>query len=205
LAGVPLTLAEISDLRAYERERESFRREVIELKRRRRVSVGPIVTAVFENRTTMRFQVQEMARAERMLSDEQIQAELDVYNPLIPGPGELSLTVFLELTTEEQLRRWLPELVGVERAIELRIGEGASSVVVRAEVEEAHEAQLTREETTASVHYVHFVLSPSLWQPFRAGPAVLAVAHPSYRHEALLPEETRLSLVSDWDGESRES
>src|SRR5205085_11678087 len=83
-----LTLDDIADLRAYERERAEFRERVIALKKLRRVPVGSIVTLVFENLETVRFQIQEMARAERMLSDEQIQGELDFYNPLITGPGQ---------------------------------------------------------------------------------------------------------------------
>ncbi len=198
MPGEGLRIEDISDLRAYEGERESFRREVIELKRARRVGIGPIVTVVFENRTTVRFQVQEMARAERMLTDEQIQAELDVYNPLIPGPGELSLTVFLELTSEEALRRWLPALVGIERSLVLRIGSGSGTEVVPAVVDPQHEAQLTREETTASVHYVRFALSPAEVDKFASGPVVLAVEHPAYRYEAELGERTRASLSADW-------
>ena len=113
----PLTLADIADQRAYERERDEFRARVIAVKKLRRVSIGPVVTLTFESRLTMRFQVQEMARAEKMTTDEQIQHELDVYNRLLPSPGELSATLFLELTSEDQLRTWLPRLVGIERAV----------------------------------------------------------------------------------------
>jgi hypothetical protein len=81
-----LLLEDIEDLRTYERGRDSYRRRIIELKRRRRVGVGPFVTFVFENRETVRFQIQEMARAERMMSDEQVQGELDIYNALLPSP-----------------------------------------------------------------------------------------------------------------------
>src|SRR6202011_1496410 len=109
-------------------------------------------------RDTVRFQIQEMARAERMMSDEAIQAELDAYNPLIPGPGELSATVFIELRTQPELREWLPKLGGVERWVEIIAGEGAQAVVGRAEPEASHAAQLTREDTTASVHYVRWCL-----------------------------------------------
>ena len=84
----PLTLEDIADQRAYERERDEFRRAG---HRRARssggVSIGPVVTLAFESRMTMRFQVQEMARAEKMTTDEQIQHELDVYNRLLPAPG----------------------------------------------------------------------------------------------------------------------
>ena len=86
-----LTLDDIADLPTYEREREAFRDHVIALKRRRRVAVGPLVTLLFENRDTIRFQIQEMARVERLATDAAIESELDAYNPLIPEPGGLSL------------------------------------------------------------------------------------------------------------------
>ncbi|HLI24318.1 MAG TPA: DUF3501 family protein [Acidimicrobiales bacterium] len=191
--SAPLTLSDIADLRAYERTREETRRRVIEMKRWRRVPVGPIVTFVFENADTVRFQVQEMARAERMVSDEQIQAELDIYNPLVPGPGELSATLFIELTSKEDLRHWLPRLVGVERSVRLVVGDG----VVAASVPADHAAQLTRPEVTASVHYVRFQLTPEQVERFAAGPVSLAVEHPRYRHQTPLGEETRAALLGD--------
>ena len=189
-----LTLDDISDLRASEREREEFRRRVMARKQARRVAVGPIVTVVFENRDTVRFQVQEMARAERMLSDEQIQTELDIYNPLIPGPGELSATLFVELGSKEELEHWLPRLVGIERSLVLRPGDGPA---LRCTPEESHEAQLTRQEVTASVHYVRFSLDDRQVQRFAAGPTELAVDHPAYSHAVLLGEDTRRSLMED--------
>lgn len=197
-----LTLDDIADLRAYEREREGFRASVIAQKKRRRVHVGPIVTLVFENRDTIRFQVQEMARAERMLSDEQIQAELDAYNPLIPDRGELSATLFIELTTDDQLRDWLPRLVGVERSVELVLGAGEGSEVVRCQPEEAHEASLTREDTTASVHYIRFRLTPDQIERFATGEVSVAVDHPAYSESAPLSEETRFCLLEDLRGSS---
>ncbi|MHB1599943.1 MAG: DUF3501 family protein, partial [Acidimicrobiales bacterium] len=136
-----LTLADITDLRAYERERDEVRREVIALKRLRRIQLGPIVSVVLENRTTVRFQVQEMARAERIIEDGKIRDELDVYNPLIPGRGELSMTMFVELTTEAELREWLPKLVGVEQHVAVRIGAGAGAAEVRCVVDPAHASQ----------------------------------------------------------------
>ena len=194
-----LTIDDIADLRAYERERDAFRDHIIAVKRRRRIAVGPILTLVFENRDTVRFQIQEMARAERMLSDEAIRAELDIYNPLIPGARELSATLFIELTTEAQLREWLPKLVGIEEALEFRIG---SSSVVRSVPEEAHAAQLTREDTTASVHYVRWRLSPDEVDQFAAGPVVLAAAHPAYQHAVTLTPASHSSLLEDLRGGS---
>ncbi|MDQ1384872.1 MAG: hypothetical protein QOG65_2251, partial [Actinomycetota bacterium] len=101
-----LTVDDIVDMRAYERERDVLRRTIIDLKRVRRVALGPILTMVFENTVTMRWQVQEMARAERMLRDEQIAHEVETYNQLIPDENELSATLMIELTSEPALREW---------------------------------------------------------------------------------------------------
>ncbi len=197
-----LTLDDIADLRAYERERDDFRREVIAAKKLRRVGVGPIVTLTFENRLTVRFQVQEMARAERMATDAQIQHELYVYNRLLPAPGELSATLFLELTSEDQLRHWLPLLVGVERSVQLRIGSDGTTVVPSVP-EAGHQANLTRETVTAAVHYVRFRLDPDQVDRFREGPVRLAVDHPSYPDGlpgTSLTDGTRTELLADLAG-----
>jgi hypothetical protein len=197
----PLGIDDIQDLRTYERGRDAYRRQIIELKRRRRVGVGPFVTLLFENRETVRFQVQEMARAERMLTDDKVQVELDIYNALLPSPGELSATLFIELTDEAALREWLPKLVGIERSLELRIGEApvADADIAVGVPEAAHEEALTRPTMTASVHYVRFPVTPRQLEAFTAGPVTLAVVHPDYRHETVLSEETRRELLTDLD------
>jgi Protein of unknown function (DUF3501) len=189
-----LTLADISDLRAYERERAQFRQEVIELKRRRRVSLGDIVTLLFENTTTIRFQIQEMARVEKLITDEAIEAELRVYNPLVPERGQLCATLFIELTSKDALVEWLPKLVGIERAVALRLADGE---VVRAVVDEDHDEQLTREEVTASVHYVRWELTPDQVERAAAGPLTVLVDHPAYRHAVELAPAAHAELVSD--------
>jgi hypothetical protein len=190
-----LTLADIVDLRAYEHERADFRARVIALKQRRRVPVGPVVTFVFENRDTLRFQIQEMARAERMLRDDQIQTELDTYNALLPGAGELSATMFIELTNDAELREWLPKLVGIEAAPRLILGEE----VVPATVDPAHAEQLTRDTMTASVHYVRFKLSEKARSALhqRGIPLALAIEHPEYQYRTELQEDTRNELIDD--------
>lgn len=193
-----LTIDDIADMRAYEREREGFRAHIIDLKSRRRVHVGPIVTFVFENRDTIRFQIQEMARAEKILSDEGIASELRAYNPLIPDPGHLSATMFIELTSDAELREWLPKLVGIERSVELRIGPDAE--VVTSVLDPDHEQQLTNDEITASVHYISFALSPEQVAAFEAGPVVLALEHPAYRESLVLSDSTRAELLGDLQG-----
>jgi Protein of unknown function (DUF3501) len=198
-----LTLDDIADQRAYERERDDFRRQVIATKKVRRVSVGPVITLMFESRLTVRFQIQEMARAEKMATDEQIQHELDVYNRLLPGPGELSATLFLELRSEGELRTWLPQLVGIERSVELRIGPDGSAVSVTSTPEEEHDAHLTRPTTTAAVHYIRFELTVEQAEAFAAGPVRLAVNHSQYPDGlpgTLLEDATRAELSADLAG-----
>jgi hypothetical protein len=189
-----LTLEDIVDARAYERERESFRDRVIALKALRRIGVGQYVTVVFENRDTVRFQIQEMARVERIYTDEGIQTELDIYNALIPESGQLCVTLFIELTTEALLREWLPKFLGIERSLVIRLADGRE---VRARVEEAHAEQLTREDITSTVHYLRFEFTPDEVATFRAGGAHLAVDHAAYHHATALSPATTAELSTD--------
>lgn len=160
--------------------------------------MGPFVTLVFENRDTIRFQIQEMARAEKIITDEGIQTELDIYNPLLPATGELSATLFIELVDKDQLMTWLPRLVGIETEVELRLGDGADPV--RCQVDPDHEQRLTREEITAAVHYVRFSLDAGQVAAFEAGPVVLALTHPAYEHAVELSDATRAELLGDLVG-----
>jgi hypothetical protein len=192
-----LTLDDIADLRAYERERPEFLRHVVALKTKRRVPVGPVVTFVFENRDTVRFQIQEMARVEKLISDEAIQTELDIYNTLIPERGVLSATMFVELTSEVALREWLPRLVGIETAAVLELANGDR---VRSEPEAQHAAQLSDAETTSSVHYVRFILTPDQVDGLVSGPVILSLDHPAYRERVELAPDTVAELTSDLRG-----
>jgi hypothetical protein len=189
-----LTLADIADVRAYERERDEFRPHVIELKRRRRVHLGTIITLLFENRDTIRFQIQEMARVEKLTTDEEIQVELDIYNPMIPDPGQLCATMFIELTTDDQVREWLPKLADVERSVLLRLPGG---VEVRAVIDEQHEQGLTRDAVTAAVHYLRWQLTPDQVDAFADGPVLLAIDHPAYLEQVELSDTTRAELLGD--------
>jgi hypothetical protein len=189
-----LTLADIADVRAYERERDEFRPHVIELKRRRRVHLGTIVTFLFENRDTIRFQIQEMARVEKLTTDAEIQGELDIYNPMVPEPGQLCTTMFLELTSDDQVREWLPKLADVERSVVLRLSNGDE---VRAVIDEQHEQGLTREAVTAAVHYLRFELTPEQVGAVADGPVLLAIDHPAYLEQVELSDVTRAELLAD--------
>ena len=195
-----LTLADILDLRAYERVREDYRARVIARKRNRRVALGPIMTLVFESFDTVRFQVQEMARVEKIISDDAIQAELDVYNRLLPAERELSATLFLELTTDEGLREWLPRLVGIERHVGISFDGGLVGSVPETE----HAAALTRESVTPAVHYLRFPFTEDQVAGFGdASEVALVATHPAYEAHTVLPPAVREELLGDLLGTTK--
>lgn len=189
-----LSIDDILDLRAYERVRAESRAEVIELKKLRRISLGPVVTLMFENRVTMRSQIHEMIRAEKVMRDEQVMEELHAYNPLIPEAGQLSATLFIELVTEDEMREWLPKLVNIESSIVVRLSDGSE---VRSITEEAHAEQLTRDYVTAAVHYVRFEFTPEQVEKFAAGGAQIACDHPAYQQSVSLQSITVTELLND--------
>jgi hypothetical protein len=189
-----LTLDDIADLRAYERERESFRARMIEVKRRRRVALGTLITIMFENRDTMRLQIQEMVRVEKVLTDEGVLEELKAYNPMIPEAGQLCATLFLELTSEDQVREWLPKLAGLENSISLLLADGSR---VRGEIDAQHAAGLTRDDVTAAVHYLTFNFTPEQVNAFEAGPVTVECSQPNYLEASALSDSTKTELLTD--------
>jgi hypothetical protein len=195
-----LTLDDVLDLRAYERVRPDYRAKIIAMKKNRRVALGPIMTLVFECLDTVRFQVQEMARVEKIISDEAIQTELDIYNRLLPAKGELSATLLIELTSEEDLREWLPKLVGIET----RLGVAMDGDVVLSVPEADHAAALSRDEITPAVHYLRFGFSEEQVEAFGAAAEVALVSeHPAYPARAVLAPAVREQLLGDLLGTTK--
>ena len=188
-----LTVDDIVDHRAYEKERDDFRSHIIEMKRRRRIPVGDLITIVFENTDTMRWQVQEMARAERMLTDDAIADQVATYNELIPNEGELSATLFIELTDDAKLREWLPKLVNVQHAVRFDLADGSHVDAVPED-----EERLTRDDVTATVHYLKFPFTPAQRELLASGPARIVVDHPEYHAVAELTDEQRAELARDF-------
>jgi hypothetical protein len=188
-----LSLKDILGPSAYEPVRDQMRRRVIELKKRRRVSVGPTVSLVFENRETMRTQVEEMCRAEKLTEPAQIQGELDVYNAILPDDGQLAATLFVEVGTEAAIAPTLERLVGLHEHVWLLVGD--------ARVRATFDREQFAADKLAAVQYLKFPLSPPEQQALRRPGTQLAVAidHPGYRHQAALDEETRAELVHDLD------
>src|SRR6516162_5659151 len=117
-----VALADIVGNAAYEKVREKFRQRIIELKQRRRIAVGDKVTLVFENRDTVIFQIQEMMRAEKISDLDKIREEIEVYNELMPAPGELSATLFLEIEDQTHLRDELLKFLGIDECVLLSVG-----------------------------------------------------------------------------------
>lgn len=189
-----LVLSDILEQRAYERIRETRRAEVIELKRRRRIALGTIVTVMFENRATMQSQIQEMLRVERVVSDEGVLEELKAYNPLIPEAGQLCATVFIELVTDDQMREWLTKLVDIEKSIVIKLANGQ---VVKSIVDEAHAEQLTRETVTAAVHYIRFEFTPQQVEEFAKGDVQIVSTLSNYLEVVQLADFTVAELLTD--------
>jgi hypothetical protein len=184
----PLTPQDLWPLPVYEGVREQFRKEVIAAKQHRRVQVGPHMTFVFENRTTVKFQVQEILRIERITEPAQVAEEVEGFNSMLPGPGELSATVLIELTgTDAEVKALLARLYGLRDHVSMEVG-GART---RGELEP------DREEPgrVSAVQYVRFKVPDA--QALLRGPAALVIDHPNYSHRAELPEGARRSLAQD--------
>jgi hypothetical protein len=195
----PLAADEILDLDAYEEARAAFRDAIIELKASRRLAVGDRVSLVFENRETLRFQVQEMLRIERIRDPAGVQRELDVYNELVPGERELSATLFVEITESSRIKAELDRLVGLDEHVCLVLGEGADV----AEIPARFDAKQMEEERISAVQYLKFPFSTRQLARF-ADPAVRArvrIDHRNYRCETELPGALRESLLGDLTGE----
>lgn len=181
----------VADLRAYEKERPGFQQHVRGLRRRRRVELGSILTAAFENRDTVRYQIQEMLRAERSIHPGAVEAELAAYNPLLPSDGELSVTLFVEVTDPVQVRAWLTRLAGLERHLVLVLADGRQ---LRAHPEAGHARSLTRSDVTSAVHYLRIPVPGDA--DLGAG-ATLLVDHPEYDARVALREETLQEIAAD--------
>ncbi len=194
----PIRLADVRNLHEYELARPDFRRRVIELKKRRRVALGPLMTLVFENCETVLFQIQEMLRIERIVRPDKVRDEIDVYNQLLPGPGEVSATLFIEVTEQAKIQSTLDVFVGLDEPGKLVLRAGAHSCPAR------FAAGQSREDRISAVHYVRFPVGEQGLRAFQAGEeARLEVNHGGYRASALLGPETVAELRRDLGGSER--
>ena len=181
-------------LEAYAKQRKAFRDKVIEHKKQRTVHVGGHVTLQFEDELTIRYQVQEMLRIERIFEEEGIQDELDAYNPLMPAGGNLKATMMIEYPDPEERQRMLARLKGIEDRTWIQV-EGCERVYAVAD----EDLERENEDKTSSVHFLRFELSDEMRKALKYGVGIaVGVDHPEYRArvEPLAPE-VRASLVSD--------
>ncbi|HET9961062.1 MAG TPA: DUF3501 family protein [Nitrospiraceae bacterium] len=189
----PITLQDVLPNEEYEKQRSSFRERIIALKRRRRISVGDKITLVFENRDTLRFQIQEMVRAERITNPEKIRDELDVYNALLPGRGELSATLLIELTDPDTMKQWLDLFMGLDRG--QTVGLRAGGEVVYGVFESGH----SHETKISAVHFVRFTPSGSMVRAMEepAARVALTIRHDGYEAEVDVPWDMRQEWLTD--------
>jgi hypothetical protein len=188
-----LATSEILNLVDYERVREIRRRELIEMKRPRRVQVGRHLTFVFENRETVWFQIQEMVRAERIVDEAKIAEEVEVYNSLLPGSGQLAATMLIEITEPSQIKPVLDKLLGIDTRDYVKLTVGPHVIVGDFETGHSDEER----GKLSAVHFVRFALPPEARRIFASAEVALVVEHPNERARAVLSEETRRSLARD--------
>ena len=192
-----IELNDILNFFEYEKVRDGLRGRVIDLKRVRRVPVGPHLSFVFENRDTVLFQIQEMCRVERIADDARVQDEIDVYNALLPRPGELSATLFIEITDKEQIRPVLDRFMGIDRGQTVWIQVG-KDFAVQGEFEAGH-SDIEKGKLSA-VHFVRFVFPPEAVRVFMDSAVHLVVDHPAAGARVELPAETKAQLIQDLRG-----
>jgi hypothetical protein len=188
-----ITRESLLSLEAYARQRGEFRARVIEHKKKRTLHLGAHITLQFEDELTIRYQVQEMLRIERIFEDDGIQGELDAYNPLLPDGGNWKATMLIEYPDADERRGMLARLKGVERRAWVQV-EGCERVFAIAD----EDLERENAEKTSSVHFLRFELSAAMRQRLRDGAAIAAgVDHPEYRASVQAPPEVRAALAAD--------
>lgn len=190
-----LDVADLLSLEQYHKERARLRAEVLAHKRHRQAPLGPNVTLYFEDWLTMRYQVQEMLRAERIFEAEAIAEELAAYNPLIPDGTNLKATMMIEYPEVAERRAALERLRGVENSVYLEVG-ALGRVFAHAD-EDLERSDATK---TSAVHFLRFELDAMMRAALKGGAHLkLGVDHEHYRHELDASKELRASLAADLD------
>jgi hypothetical protein len=185
--------ASLMTLETYARERPQFRARVMAHKKHRTVHLGEHVTLLFEDELTIRYQVQEMLRIERIFEEEGIQEELAAYNPLVPDGRNLKATMMIEYPDPEERSKRLADLIGIEDKVWLR---AAGHERVRAIADEDLDRE--NEQKTSAVHFLRFELDDATAQALKKGAGLaIGVDHPRYSATLEAPSEVRDALVGD--------
>jgi len=179
---------------AYAKARPKLRAEVIEHKKIRNVQLGNHVSLLFEDELTLRYQVQEMLRIEKIFEDEGIQSELDAYNPLVPDGSNFKATMLIEYTNEVERKAALAKLIGIEDHVFIQV-EGQARVYAIAD----EDLERENDEKTSAVHFVRFELTQAMKGALKSGAQMMiGCDHQNYpAHIEELPQETLASLLKD--------
>jgi hypothetical protein len=186
-----ITQADIVSNEEYLRERERRRSNIIALRKLRRIEVGPLLSFTFENRETVKYQIQEMLRVEKIGDPSKIQAEIDVYNDLVPEPNSLSTTMFIEIPDQEQVRKVLDRMQGLDRSGAVFLSIDGNKVP--AEFEPGH----SKEDRISAVHYVKFRLTPDQATKFGGANVELHVEQAEYKAHATFRDEQKKEIAGD--------
>ena len=189
-----LTKESLWGLEEYSDRREQFRQEVLEYKKVRRIQLGGHLYLMFEDETTIKYQIQEMLRIEKIFDSSGIQDELDAYNPLIPDGDNLKCTMLIQYEDPEERKEWLSKLVGVEDKVWLQIGDNEKVFPIADE-----DIERTREEKTSSVHFLRYQLSAEQITALETGaPLRAGVEHHAYSCDDItIQDDVRRSLLGD--------
>jgi hypothetical protein len=180
-------------LETYARERNAFRARVIEHKKLRTVALGDHITLIFEDELTIRYQVQEMLRIERIFEDEGIRGELDAYNPLVPDGTNWKATMMVEYPDVDERRRALAQLKGIEDRVWVQVGEGARVYAIADE-----DLERENEEKTSAVHFLRFELDAAARAALAGGASLtMGVDHPHYQARETVAPAVRAALAAD--------
>jgi hypothetical protein len=180
-------------LEAYARERDAFRARVIEHKKRRTVHLGDHVTLIFEDELTVRYQIQEMLRIERIFEEAGIEDELEVYNPLVPDGSNLKATMMIEYPDVAERQLALARLKGIEDRVWVQVEGGARVYAIADE-----DLERENEEKTSAVHFLRFEVDAAMRKALRDGAQLrIGVDHPQYQAQVATPPAVRDALAGD--------
>jgi Protein of unknown function (DUF3501) len=189
-----VTRDSLMTLEAYSKARTDFRKQVLEHKKLRTIGLGDHVTLLFEDELTVRYQIQEMLRVEKIFDEEGIQHEIDSYNPLIPDGNNFKATMLIEYTDENIRRKMLTQLKGIERKVFVQV-EGAKKVYAIAD----EDLERENEDKTSAVHFLRFQLDADMVKSLQYGVALsMGVEHENYvAMLAPLPASYQQALLKD--------
>ena len=189
----PIAADTLLNIIEYEKVRHTYRQDIIAYKKNRRISLGPNVMLTFENEKTLTFQIQEIMRAERLVHDEQIQEEVDVYNTIMPPENGLSATLFIEVVEEEKIRPVLNKFIGLTDRQTLYLDINGEKIY--AKFEQGRE----EENKISSVHYIQFLFSNEQKNNFTDSESEtkLGIDYKDYKYTETVPEGLQRSLCED--------